>query len=214
MSRIQDSPDDVVIQICQHLSVRDILAFRQVSNGDPQSGQSQRELIVPKTCKHAFAVSCLKTLWICLCTAHITARGIPFPDEDRVNQMSTSELETATREALDRDHRLRYESQRDGYTPKASVDWEANPSSDISEVLFVPDPSGREGRCIVTVSKGIWCLISLWDIQDIGRECQATRPIPEKIGSWNPKGAIFTAIALNSDCSSEASAAVGVNQCG
>jgi hypothetical protein len=58
-------PDDVVIQICQHLSVRDILAFRQVSNEDPdQSEQSQSELTVPKTCKHAFAVSCLKILWI------------------------------------------------------------------------------------------------------------------------------------------------------
>lgn len=33
MSRIQDAPDDVVIQICRHLSVKDILAFRQVSGG-------------------------------------------------------------------------------------------------------------------------------------------------------------------------------------
>jgi hypothetical protein len=31
MSRIQNTPEDVVIQICQQLSVRDVLAFRQVS---------------------------------------------------------------------------------------------------------------------------------------------------------------------------------------
>jgi hypothetical protein len=31
MSKIQDAPDDVVIQICQNLSVRDVLALRQVS---------------------------------------------------------------------------------------------------------------------------------------------------------------------------------------
>ena len=31
INKIQDAPDDVVIQICQHLSVRDILVFRQVS---------------------------------------------------------------------------------------------------------------------------------------------------------------------------------------
>lgn len=214
MSRIQDTPDDVVIQICQHLSVRDILVFRQVSGGGHLPDQSQWELTVPKTCKHAFAVSCLKTLWVCLWTAHITARGIPFPGEDRVNQMSAPELEIAIREALDRDHRLRYESQYDGYTPKARAGWQANPSSAISEVLFVPDPDGHEGRCIVTVSKGIWCLISLWDIQNLGRECQATQPKPQQVGSWGPKGAIFSAIALNSDCSSEASAAVGVNLCG
>lgn len=157
-----------------------------------------------------FAVSRLKTLWISLCTAHVTARGIPFPNDDRVNQMSAPELEATTREALDRDRRLRSGSQPDGYTPKGRVDWQANPSSAISEILFVPDPSGHEGRCIVAVSKGIWCLISLWDIQALGRENEATQPKPKRIGSWGPKGTIFCAIAVNSDPRSEASAAVAV----
>ena len=125
--------------------------------------------------------------------------------------MSAPELEIATREALDRDHRLHNESPRDEYTPKTRVDWQANPSSAISEIFFVPDPSGREARCIVTVSKGIWCLISLWDIQTLGRECEATQPRQEEIGSWGPKGAIFSAIAVNPDPRSEASAAVAVN---
>ena len=157
-------------------------------------------------------MSCLKALWISLCTAHVTARGIPFPDKDRVDRMSAPELEIATREALDRDHRLRCECQPYRHTPKARVEWQANPSSDISEILFVPDPSGQEGRCIVTVSKGIWCLISLWDVQALGRGCEAaTQPKPTKIGSWSPKGAIFGAIAVNSDPRSEASAAVALN---
>lgn len=125
--------------------------------------------------------------------------------------MSARELEIATREALDRDRRLRYEFLPDGYTPKARADWQANASSAISEILFVPDPSGHEGRCIVTVSKGIWCLISLWDVQALGRECNATQPRPKKIGSWGPKGAIFSAIAVNPDPRSEANAAVAVN---
>ena len=157
-------------------------------------------------------VSCLKTLWISLCTTYVTAQGIPFPNEDRINQMSALELEITTREALDRDHRLRFGSQPDGYTPKGRVDWQANPSSAISEILFVPDPAGHEGRCIVTVSKGIWCLISLWDIQALGGECEATQPEPKPstIGSWGPKGAIFCAIAVNSDPRSEVSAAVAV----
>jgi hypothetical protein len=120
--------------------------------------------------------------------------------------MSAPELEIATREALDRDLRL-----RDGHTPKAMVDWQANPSSAISEIFFVPDPSGHEARCIVTVSKGIWCLISLWDIQALGRECKATQPRQKEIGSWGPKGAIFSAVAVNPDPRSEASAAVAVN---
>lgn len=163
-----------------------------------------------KTCKHVLAVSRLKTLWISLCTTYITARGIPFPNEGWIDQMSPPELEITTREALDRDHRLRIGSQRDGYTPKGRVDWQANSSSAISEILFVPDPSGHKGRCIVTVSRGIWCLISLWDIQALGREYETTQPKPNKIGSWGPKGTIFCAIAVNPDPRSEASAAVAV----
>jgi hypothetical protein len=133
---------------------------------------------------------------------------------DRVSQMSASELEIATREALDRDHRLRSESLRDEYTPKARVDWQGGTNSAISEILFVPDPNGHEGRCIVTVSKGIWCLICLWDIQALGRQREMTQARPKKVGSWSPKGAIFTAIGVNSDYRSEANAAVAVNQSG
>ena len=155
-------------------------------------------------------MSRLKTLWIALCTAYVTTQGIPFPSEDWVNQMSASELEITTREALDRDHRLRSGSQYDGYTPKGRVDWQAGPSSAISEILFVPDPAGHEGRCIVTVSKGIWCLISLWDIQSLGREPEATQPKSKTIDSWGPRGTIFCAIAVNSDPRSDASAAVAV----
>lgn len=124
--------------------------------------------------------------------------------------MSAPELEMAIREALDRNHRLRSGSPRDGHEPKARVEWEANSSSAISEVLFVPDPSGHEAKCIVTVSKGIWCLISLWDIQAIGQEHEATQS-PKRVDSWSPKGAVFSAIAVNPDPRSKASAAVAVN---
>lgn len=145
-----------------------------------------------------------------MCATHVTARGIPFPNEDWVNRMSAPELEIATREAVDRDHRLRSGSQRDMYTPKGRADWQASQSSPISEILFVPDPSGHEGRCIATVSKGIWCLVGLWDVQALGRGCEAIQQAPKMIGSWGPKGTIFGAIAVNSDSQSEASAAVAV----
>ena len=156
-------------------------------------------------------MSSLKTLWIFLCTTYITAQGIPFPDMDQVNRMSAPELEIATRETLDRDRRLRSGSPHNEYTPKARREWQANPNSPISEVLFVPDPNGHEGRCIVTVSKGIWCLICLWDIQALDRKHEVTRTEPEKVDWWSPKGAILITIAVNSDRQSEASAAVAVN---
>lgn len=149
-----------------------------------------------------------------LSATYVTARGIPFPAKDCVNQMSARELEVATREALDRDHRLCSEPPRNEYTPKARVDWQANQNSAISDILFVPDPTGHEGRYIVTVSKGIWCLICLWDIRATGPEPEATQTTPKEIDLWSPRGAIFTAIAINSDRRSEASAAVAVNLSG
>ena len=91
------------------------------------------------------------------------------------------------------------------------MDWQANRNSAISEILFVPDPTGHEGRCIVTVSKGIWCLICLWDIEALDCRTETTQTEPKEVGSWSPKGAIFTAIAVNSDCRSDASAAIAVN---
>lgn len=124
--------------------------------------------------------------------------------------MSAPELEMAIREALDRNYRLRCGSPRDGHELKARVEWEANSSSAISEVHFVPDPSGHEAKCIVTVSKGIWCLISLWDIQGLGHGREATES-PERVDSWSPKGATFSAIAVNPDPRSKASAAIAVN---
>ena len=147
-----------------------------------------------------------------MCATHVTARGMPFPDTDRINQMSALELEIATREALDRDRRLCCEPHE--YTPKARVDWQANPNSPISEILFVPDPIGHEGRCIVTVSKGIWCLICLWDVQTLGLRPEVAKTKPKEIDRWSPKRAIFTAIAVNSDYRSEASAAVAVSLSG
>lgn len=130
---------------------------------------------------------------------------------DRVNQMSAAELEIATREALDRDHRLRSELPHNEYTPKTTGEWQANQNSAISEVLFVPDPNGHESRCIVTVSKGIWCMVCLWDIQVFGANHEGTQTKPTKVGWWSPKGAIFTAITVNADFRSEANAAVSVN---
>ena len=125
--------------------------------------------------------------------------------------MSAQELEIATREAIGRDHRLCSEPPRNEYTPETRVDWQANTTSAISEILFVPDPVGHEGRCIVTVSKGIWCLICLWDIQPLSRGPEVAQTKPKEVGRWSPKGAIFTAIAVNSDWRSEASAAIAVN---
>lgn len=66
----------------------------------------------------------------------------------------------------------------------------------------------------MTVSKGIWCLICLWDIQVFGLRPEVNQTGPTEVGRWSPEGAIFTAIAVNSDRRSEASAAVAVNLSG
>ena len=65
---------------------------------------------------HVLAVARLKSLWISLCTTHVTARGIPFPNNDWIHQMPAPELEITRELALDRDRRLSSGFLHDGYT--------------------------------------------------------------------------------------------------
>ena len=167
LSRMQDVSSDVVIQIRGYPSIRGALAFRRVSSSPQCKRRSLSELTALETCKYAFTMPHVKILWISLSTTHVTTREIPFQNDYRVNQMST--LEIAIREALDRDHRLHFPSYFGDYKPKGQMSWQTESSSAISKIHFVPDPSGRKGRCIVAVSKGIWCSINLWDIQDLCR---------------------------------------------
>lgn len=67
----------------------------------------------------------------------------------------------------------------------------------MSEIRFVP---GHAGQWILTVSKGVWDVVTIWDVS----------AEPHKCCEWSPRGAIFNGFALNTDPKSEATLAVSV----
>ncbi len=78
-------------------------------------------------------------------------------------------------------------------TPKSEA---ALIGSPVSDIKFVP---GREHRWPLTVSKGIWSVLTIWDVARM-RKCS----------EWLPKGTIFTGVRLNADPESEAGIAVSL----
>ena len=84
------------------------------------------------------------------------------------------------------------------------LEFQASTGTGVSHVRFL---SGRGGRYLVTVYKGIWSMISCWDVGD------PTQPSIEKarkLGDWCPKNTIFSGFVVNSDPDSVAALAVAV----
>ncbi|PBK61075.1 hypothetical protein ARMSODRAFT_673535 [Armillaria solidipes] len=79
--------------------------------------------------------------------------------------------------------------------PKSKTTFIGSP---VSEIKFMP---GREHRWLLTVSKGIWSVLTIWDIAH-----------GHKRSDLSPKGAIFTVVKLNADPQSEAGIAVSLSQ--
>lgn len=81
--------------------------------------------------------------------------------------------------------------------PRGRLFIDATSNTSVSEIRFVP---GHAGQWILTVSKGVWDVITIWDVT----------AEPQKCCEWSPRGAIFNGFALNADETSEATLAVSV----
>ncbi|KAF5389847.1 hypothetical protein D9757_003652 [Collybiopsis confluens] len=107
--------------------------------------------------------------------------------------------------------------------PSRSIDWTVSPSTSIVDVRFVRSfrrffclgAEGSEQRwmesvLVLSVSKGIWSVITIWEISLSldGKDHNPTRP--RKCSEWSPKGGIFTGLCLGNDVPSEADLAVSV----
>jgi hypothetical protein len=107
--------------------------------------------------------------------------------------MDSAELERRTRHA----YRLSRKWLSPTCEPQKMVIFDATSTTSVSDLRFLP---GHDGRWLLTVSKGIWSLITVWDIGDGLR----------KLSEWGPKGALFSGFALNTDSHSTATLAVSV----
>lgn len=142
-----------------------------------------------------WAISKLRIVWTNACAAYILEKGYPFPSQP-LDAMSVSELEQRTCHAF-------YLSSRwlSGLSqPRRTLLIDATAAISASLVRFLP---GRFGDWLVTVSKSIWHVLTIWDI--------SSEP-PRKACDWSPRGAIFSGMAVNADPASEATLALSVAQ--
>jgi hypothetical protein len=131
-------------------------------------------------------------VWTNTCIVNILQKGYPFPTVP-LDSMSISELERNTCHAFSLASRWLSGCS----IPRRTLFVDATSNTSVSDIRFVP---GHAGQWILTVSKGVWGVITIWDISTE----------PQKCCEWSPRGAIFNGFTLNSDPSSAATLAVSV----
>ncbi|KAI9058631.1 hypothetical protein FKP32DRAFT_1596926 [Trametes sanguinea] len=169
--------DDTLLHILSLLPVQSILSLRQ-------------------TCKRLEVLSKQRIVWQHACVDQVLREGFPFPHRDALTA-NAAMLEKLVVHAL----RLGKFWLSPSLEPKRTSEFQASSGTGVSHVRFLP---GHGGRYMATVYKGIWSMISCWDIGDGG----SVRP--RKLADWAPKSAIFSGFVVNSDPESEATLATAL----
>jgi hypothetical protein len=131
-------------------------------------------------------------LWINACSTYILKNGYPFSGRS-VDSMSNSDLEYKTYHAFD----LASWWISGLRASRHTFHVDATSSTFVHEVRFIP---GHAGEWILTLSKGIWDIMTVWGLhRDGGKLCE-----------WSPRGAFFKGMSLNSDSSSNGTVAISM----
>ncbi|KAI5998795.1 hypothetical protein EDD15DRAFT_2241861 [Pisolithus albus] len=169
---LNELDDYALIWIFSALSIPDIQALRRV-------------------CRRLRYISVQHAVWLNACRTHVLQENIPFPSR-QLCSLSSRELERLTIRAYDLglnwrapDTRLRLLQTVPGNTGA------------IEEIKFLR-AAGKSW--IITISKGIWSDLYLWD-------CNTMQ---QPVCHWSPGRAIFNGMAINSDQSSAAVLAISV----
>ncbi|KAJ7466276.1 hypothetical protein B0H11DRAFT_2284706 [Mycena galericulata] len=176
---LEELHDDVLIYLFALLEIPGILVLRQ-------------------TCKRMQQISELRIVWTNACKRQILERDYPFPDV-ALEDLTAPELERRTRHAYRLASRWLSKSQ-ESLQPSVFSEFDATNGTPVSELRFVP---GHSGNWLLAISKGIWSIISLWELSDTGE-------VPRKRFEWSRRGALLQSFVLNDDATSEATLAVSV----
>jgi hypothetical protein len=139
-------------------------------------------------------ISKLHVVWKRAYHLHVLAQGFPFLALT-VDDLDSGELERRTRHA----YLLGQFWLSPSAIPHPAVEFAASSGMPVSEVRFLP---AKPDWCI-TVSKGIWSVITCWDVS-----LSSSNRGARKLAEWSPKGGVFTAVAVNSDPDTDAVLAV------
>ncbi|KAK0445680.1 uncharacterized protein EV420DRAFT_1276985 [Desarmillaria tabescens] len=141
-------------------------------------------LVFRQVCKRFNALTRLHIVWTNAFKHDILSNDYPAPIDD-------TDLEQRTCHACHLASRWLADSP---LMPSSETSFTGSP---IWEIKFIP---GRQHKWLLTVSKGIWSVLTIWDIA-LGCKCS----------EWSLRGALFTGLKLNTDTESEASMAVALD---
>ncbi|KZT68586.1 hypothetical protein DAEQUDRAFT_745639 [Daedalea quercina L-15889] len=113
--------------------------------------------------------------------------GCPFPHR-RLVDMDAVELEDSVKRAIQIGDFWRSEPL--STSPSKAVDFHANSGTGVSDVRFLP---GYDGRRLATLSKGIWSVITCWEVSF---DSAGGRAGTRKLAEWCPKGTIITGLCI------------------
>ncbi|KAJ6610515.1 hypothetical protein B0H10DRAFT_2193343 [Mycena sp. CBHHK59/15] len=184
--RLNELHDDVAIYLFDLLDVLHILLLRQ-------------------TCRRIKQISELRIVWTNACNHQILPRRFPFPDI-ALEELTVPQLERHTRHAS----RLASRWLSLGGSPTTpisvgSFEFDATNGTRVFDLRFVPS---HEGRWLLTISKGIWSIITLWELPDAGTMRN------RKLFEWSRRDCLLQSFVLNGDSACEGALAVSVTQAG
>lgn len=158
----------------------------------------RRPTITYQTCKRMQQVSALRIVWTNAYKQQILPRRYPFPDVS-IEDLSVPDLERKILHA----YRLGswWSSEESSRSVAFESEFDATNGTPVSDVRFVP---GHEGKWLLSVSKGIWSSISLWELSD-------THGVPPlKRFEWSPPNCRVQSFLVNGDTASDATLAVSL----
>ncbi|TRM70165.1 hypothetical protein BD626DRAFT_476498 [Schizophyllum amplum] len=174
-SPVMSLDDDVVLKIFSFLHIPEITSLRQ-------------------TCRRFYLASRLRIVWTDFCASEILGAGYPFPDVP-LESLPVDDLERMVRHA----HGLATRWRNDALDPQTIGTVQMGTGTAASVVRFLP---GRGGRWLLTISKGIWSIVTLWRIDAPGGLRKACE--------WSPRRALIDGFALNKDTTSDVAVALSL----
>lgn len=147
-----------------------------------------------------YALTALRIVWKNACLDYIIGKGYPFP-ELSLNRLPVWELERYVCHSS----RLANTWLSGSWIPRRSWSNSATASISVADVRLIP---GSRGTLLITLSKTIWSVITLWKLEPVVSPASSENCSFEKCCEWSPRGAVVTGFALSSDPLSEVKLAV------
>ena len=146
-----------------------------------------------KVNKRMFRISKLRAVWVNACTSNILKRQYPFAGGP-IDSILDADLEYYTCYA----YKLASKWLEGLPAPGQTLYLDATSGTAVYEVRFVP---GHKAKWILTITRGIWDILTIWDLDASG---------DQKVCQWSLRGALFNGLSLNSKPGYDAILAVSI----